>query len=105
MRVLEGDWRRVMPAEAPFDLLFYDGGGKQRPDLDGEDVLGLLAPGGTLVMDDLTPGRAAGGDPVRSFWLAHPDLAAVELTLSADMAAIVAVRVRCSASGPRGRGR
>jgi predicted O-methyltransferase YrrM len=94
VRVLEGDWRALMPAEAPFDLLFYDGGGKQHPDLDGEDVLGLVAPGGTLVMDDLTPGRPPDGDPVRSFWLAHPDLAAAELTLSAGMAAIVAVRVR-----------
>ena len=94
VRVVEGDWRVVMPAEAPFDLLFYDGGGKQRPDRNGEDVLALLAPGGTLVMDDLTPGRAAAGDPVRSFWLAHPDLAAVELILSPQMAAIVAVRIR-----------
>jgi predicted O-methyltransferase YrrM len=94
VRVLEGDWHSVMPAEAPFDLLFYDGGGKQRPDSDGEGVLGLLAPGGTLVMDDLTPGRAAAGDPVRSFWLSHPELAASELTLSRATAAIVAVRVR-----------
>jgi predicted O-methyltransferase YrrM len=94
VRVLTGDWRTVMPAEAPFDLLFYDGGGKQRPDLDGDRVLGLLGPGGTLVMDDLTPGRSVAGDPVRSFWLAHADLAALEVTLSRTMAAIVAVRVR-----------
>jgi predicted O-methyltransferase YrrM len=93
VRVLEGDWRELLPPEAPFDLLFYDGGGKQRPGIDGEAVLGLLAPGGTLVLDDLTPGRAA-GDLVRSFWLSHPDVAAVELTLSPAMAAIVAVRVR-----------
>jgi predicted O-methyltransferase YrrM len=91
VRVLEADWHEVMAAEAPFDLLFYDGGGKQRPDLDGEAVVGLLAPGGTVVMDDLTPGRT-GPDPVREFWLGHPRLAAVELTLSPSMAAIVAVR-------------
>jgi hypothetical protein len=42
-------------------------------------------------MDDLTPGRT-GPDPVREFWLGHPRLAAVELTLSPSMAAIVAVR-------------
>jgi predicted O-methyltransferase YrrM len=92
VRVLQGDWRRVMPAEAPFDLLFYGGGGKQRPDLDGEAVVGLLAPGGTIVMDDLTPGRT-GPDPVREFWLEHPRLAALELTLSPTIAVIVGVRV------------
>ena len=94
VRVLEGDWHAVMPAEAPFDLLFYDGGGKQRPDLDGGDVVGLLAPRGLVVMDDLSPGRPVEGDAVREFWLRHRDLAAIELTLSPDMAAIVAVRVR-----------
>ena len=94
VRVLVGDWHEVMPAQAPFDLLFYDGGGKHRPDVDGEQVAALLAPGATLVLDDLTPGRAAAGDPVRSFWLAHPDLAAAELTVSPEMAVIVAVRVR-----------
>jgi predicted O-methyltransferase YrrM len=81
-----------MPAEAPFDLLFYDGGGKQRPELDGEQVVGLLAAGGTVVLDDLTPGRT-GPDPVREFWLGHPDLAAVELQISPREAAIVAVRL------------
>lgn len=91
VRVLEADWREVMAAEAPFDLLFYDGGGKQRPDLDGEAVVGLLAPGGTVVLDDLTPGRP-GPDPVRAFWLGHPRLVAAELTLSPTMAAIIAVR-------------
>ena len=93
VRVLQGDWREVMPGEAPFDLVFYDGGGKQRPDLDGERVVALLAPGATLVLDDLTPGRP-GPDPVRQFWLHHPDLAAVELQVSPREAAIVAVRVR-----------
>ncbi len=80
-----------MRDEAPFDLLFYDGGGKQRPDLDGESVVGLLAPGGTVVLDDLTPGRT-GPDPVREFWLGHSRLVAADLTLSPTMAAIVAVR-------------
>jgi predicted O-methyltransferase YrrM len=93
VRVLHGDWHTVMPAEAPFDLLFYDGGGKQRPDVDGDQVVGLLGPRGVVVLDDLTPGRA-GVDPVRTFWLGHPDLAAVELTVSPATAAIVAVSVR-----------
>ena len=94
VRVVAGDWRALMPAEAPFDLLFYDGGGKQRPDLDGEAVVSLLAPGGTVVLDDLTPGRAVTGDPVREFWLRHAELAAVEVVVAPDLAAIVAVRAR-----------
>jgi predicted O-methyltransferase YrrM len=93
VRVLAGDWHELMPPEAPFDLLFY-GGGKQRPDLDGEDVVALLAPRGVAVIDDLTPGRSREVDRVREFWLGHADLAAVELTVSAATAAIVAVRVR-----------
>jgi predicted O-methyltransferase YrrM len=91
VRVLLADWHDVMASEAPFDLLFYDGGGKHRPDLDGEDAVGLLAPGGTIVMDDLTPGRP-GLDRVREFWLGHPRLAAVELAVSPSMAVIVGVR-------------
>jgi predicted O-methyltransferase YrrM len=94
VRVLEGDWHELMPPEAPFDLLFYDGGGKQSPERDGGDVIGLLAPRGLVVMDDLTPGRPREGDPVREFWLGHPELAAIELTLSPAMAAILAVRTR-----------
>jgi predicted O-methyltransferase YrrM len=89
-KVLHGDWHELMPAEAPFDLLFYDGGGKQRPELDGDQVIGLLAPGGTVVLDDLTPGRP-GADPVRAFWLEHPRLAAIELLTTPKTALILAV--------------
>jgi predicted O-methyltransferase YrrM len=90
--VLEGDWHEVMPPEAPFDLMFYDGGGKQSPERDGKQVVGLLAPGGTVVLDDLTPGRP-GPDPVRDFWLEHPALAATELLTTPSTAAIVATRI------------
>lgn len=92
VHVLEGDWHEVLPPEAPFDLVFLDAA-KQRPDLDGEQVLGLLAPRGLVVMDDLTPGRE-GPDPVREFWLEHPELAAVELAVSSHEAAILAVRTK-----------
>ncbi|HEX3268532.1 MAG TPA: class I SAM-dependent methyltransferase [Gaiellaceae bacterium] len=90
--VLSGDWHELLPPEAPFDLVFFDGGGKQRPDLDGEQVVGLLAPGGTVVLDDLTPGRS-GPDPVREFWLEHSRLAAIELLTTPETAAILAVHV------------
>ncbi|HEX4930805.1 MAG TPA: class I SAM-dependent methyltransferase, partial [Gaiellaceae bacterium] len=64
--VLQGDWREVLAGEAPFDLLFADGG---RSKYDAE-LLGLLAPGGTLFLDDLTPGYAD-PDPLRELWLHH----------------------------------
>jgi predicted O-methyltransferase YrrM len=85
VRVLEGDWRETLPPEAPFDLLFYDAAKQLRPREDGELALGLLAPGGLAVLDDLTP-------PVREFWLAHEAVAATEVLTTAGDAAILAVR-------------
>ena len=57
------------------------------------DTIRLLAPGGTAVLDDFTPGYAD-PDPVRELWLGHPDLVAVELAAAPEMAVILAVRVR-----------
>lgn len=92
VHVLAGDWHETLPREAPFDLVFLDAA-KQRPDLDGEQALGLLAPRGLVVLDDLTPGRRD-ADPVREFWLGHPDLEAAEVRVSAREAVILAVRSR-----------
>jgi predicted O-methyltransferase YrrM len=89
--VLHGDWKEMLAAEAPFDLLFLDGGGQAAKS--DEAVLGLLAPRGTVVIDDLTPGRP-GPDSVRELWLGHPRLASTELLTTPTTAAIVAVRVR-----------
>ena len=91
MHVLTGDWRELLPPEAPFDLVFYDAAKQLRPQEDGERVVGLLAPGGIAMLDDLTPGFA-GPDPVRDFWLGRPDLAATEVLTTAKSAAILAVR-------------
>ena len=88
--VLQGDWHELMPPEAPFDLLFLDSG-KQHPEVDGEDVIGLLAPGATIVMDDLTPGRP-GPDPVREFWLDHPKIVGLEIMTTPETAAILGTR-------------
>jgi predicted O-methyltransferase YrrM len=88
--VLHGDWHELMPPEGPFDLLFLDSG-KQHPELDGEDVVGLLGPGATIVMDDLTPARKR-PDPVREFWLNHPQIAALEILTTPETAAIVGAR-------------
>ena len=91
VHVLEGDWRELLPPEAPFDLVFYDAAKQLRPREDGELVLSLLAPGGIAVLDDLTPGFA-GVDSVRDFWLGRPDLAATEILTTPESAAILAVR-------------
>ena len=83
-RVLPGDWREVLVAEAPFDLLFADGGRAK----EHEELVGLLAPGGTLVVDNLTPGRGR-SDSVRRLWLEHPRLVGVELLVSEREAVVV----------------
>jgi hypothetical protein len=75
-----------------------DGGAHGKSDGVPADPEALLRPGGTLVIDDLTP--AAGWPPRfdgkvdrdRMHWLTHPALAAAELTLAPDLAALVATR-------------
>jgi predicted O-methyltransferase YrrM len=84
--VLVGDWRDLLPQRAPFDLVFADGG------VAYDLVADLLAPGGILVKDDLTPGGSVEGDPTREALLLDERLAATEILVTPDMAAIVAVR-------------
>jgi len=91
VHVLAGPWRELLVTEAPFDLLFYDGGRKQFPEEEGEAVVELLAPGGTVVLDDFRERRP--DDPVKAFWLGHPRLAGVELALSEQESALACVRV------------
>ncbi len=86
--VLAGSWSEVMPPQAPFDFLFVDGGkAKDEPDA----ILGLVAPGGTMVMDDFTWDTDE-PDPRRDRWLSHPEVAAVELWTAPGRRAIVATR-------------
>ena len=84
-----GDWRDVLPQRAPFELLFFDGG---RLDA-APDAIDLLARGGLLVKDDLTPGWS-GPDPVRELLFTHPQLVAVEILTTPASAAVVASRYR-----------
>jgi predicted O-methyltransferase YrrM len=90
VRVLEGDWRALLPPEAPFDLLFVDGADAKD---DPETVVGLLTPGGTAILDDLSA-TWAGPDERRAAWLGHPSLAAVVVGTGGDAQALVATRVR-----------
>ncbi|MEV7241610.1 class I SAM-dependent methyltransferase [Streptomyces sp. NPDC093248] len=96
--VLTGDWRRIAE-HGPFDLLVLDGGGQGKvPGDEPADVAELLAPGGTVVVDDFTP--ATGWPPLhegvvdraRLHWLGHPALRSAELRLAADLSAVVGTR-------------
>lgn len=94
VRVLMGDWR-TLAAEGPFALLFADGG-RAKEHVAG--VLSLVEPGGLVVIDDLTPGglpdRQDEPDPVRTGWLNRDDVAATEVLVTSETAAILAVRLR-----------
>jgi predicted O-methyltransferase YrrM len=103
VRVLHGDWHDVLPPEAPFDLLFFDGGGWKRSPpaqmrAESERALELVAAGGLVVMDNLTPEHLwpADGpswpDALREFWLGSDGLVATEVLTTADSSAIVAVK-------------
>ncbi|MFI9595035.1 O-methyltransferase [Nonomuraea sp. NPDC052265] len=95
--VIHGDWREIC-RDGPYDLLVLDGGGQGKGGEQPIDPHRLLRPGGTVVIDDLTPARhwppRFGGsvDRVRMHWLDHPGLDAAELRLAPDLAALVATR-------------
>jgi predicted O-methyltransferase YrrM len=84
--VVEGDWRDVLPQRSPFDVVFADGG------VAYDRVIDLLAPGGIVVKDDLTPGRPVDGDATREALLLDPRVEAIEIMVTPEMACIVAVR-------------
>jgi predicted O-methyltransferase YrrM len=96
VEVLTGDWQTILP-HGPFALLCADARAAkvEAP----EQVLAALAPGGLLVLDDLTPedqwppewrGRP---DPVRVWWLNEPRLAATEIRVAPEAAVILATRL------------
>jgi predicted O-methyltransferase YrrM len=95
--VLHGDWPEIYP-QGPFDLLVLDGGAQGKSGSRPADPDLLLRPGGTLVIDDLTPARdwpprfAGQIDEARMHWLGYPGLDATELRLAPDLAALVATR-------------
>ena len=87
--VLNANWEDVLGGRGPFDLIFFDGGTRAET---LNLAIELLAPGGMLVKDDLTPGMPIEGDLVREVFLHDPRLVAVELVARADMAIIIATR-------------
>jgi predicted O-methyltransferase YrrM len=103
VRVLHGDWHAVLPPEGPFDLLFFDGGGWKRSPphqmrAESERALELVAPGGVVAMDNLTPEHLwptdgpAWPDALRRFWLGSDALVATEVLTTPDSSAMVAVK-------------
>jgi predicted O-methyltransferase YrrM len=95
--IIPGDWHEICPA-GPFDLLVLDGGAPDKSGGVPADPGELLKPGGTVVIDDLTPAAAwpprfdGRVDQARMHWLSHPALDAAELRLAPDLAALVATR-------------
>jgi predicted O-methyltransferase YrrM len=95
--VIAGDWTEIR-AFAPFDLLFCDGGpDKAKP----AAILELVAPGGFVVLDDLTPEEQWGqelhaafpdGDPVRRAWSDRAGVTAVELLVTPTESALLVAR-------------
>jgi predicted O-methyltransferase YrrM len=103
VRVLHGDWHEVLTPEAPFDLLFFDGGGWKRSptaqmQAESERALELVASGGVVAMDNLTPEHLwpadgpAWPDALREHWLGSDRLVATEVLTTPDSSAIVAVK-------------
>jgi len=88
VRVLVGDWRDMMPREAPFDFLFVDAADAKD---DPGAVLGLLAPRATVVLDDFCLDSEP-VDPRRDGWLRHPELNATHLRTTPERGVVVAVR-------------
>jgi predicted O-methyltransferase YrrM len=95
--VVNGDWLEIT-RHGPFDLLFLDGGASGKQDGRRADPDQLLRPGGTLIVDDLTPAtqwppRHQGAvDHSRLHWLTLPGYDATELRLAPQVAALVATR-------------
>lgn len=93
VELLVGDWRELLPARGPFGLFFLDAGGFKHAPRELDDlVVGLLEPGGLLVMDDMTPDWP-GFDPVREWAHGHPKLQAAEVLTTPDTSALVIARV------------
>jgi predicted O-methyltransferase YrrM len=91
VELLVGDWRDHLPQRAPFELLFFDGGRFE----EAPDTIDLVGAGGLIVKDDLTPDRE-GPDPVRELLFNHPELVAVEVLLTPQTAAVLAVRLEAT---------
>ncbi len=85
-----------LAAHGPFSLLVLDADSAQT--VDREEMVGMISPGGIIVIDDLVPcygwpPRTRGTlDVLRLEWLTDPRLASAETQVAEDAAVLVAVR-------------
>jgi predicted O-methyltransferase YrrM len=94
--VVHGDANEVIPGEAPFDLLFVDGGISS-----AEVVVDLVKIGGQVVVDDVTPTLKLAtamsyqtNDAKRALFFGSPRLQSVEVVLpDLENAAFVGTRI------------
>jgi predicted O-methyltransferase YrrM len=92
VELVTGLWEEHLPSRGPFELVFHDAGNfKRAPDTFGDLVVELLAPGGLVVLDDLTPARPR-PDPIRDWVRAHPELEATEILTTPTTAALLIAR-------------
>ena len=101
VEIRAGDWHEVVPRNQQFDLLFMDS--TPRADLqpaNWDAVTELLAIGGQIVMDDLTPVALWPAewentiDYKRDFALSNPRVAGTEVLTTPTTAALIVTRLR-----------
>jgi predicted O-methyltransferase YrrM len=102
VRVINGDASGLISEHAPFDLLFADGAGYGRDEAQLRSLFPLLAIGGTIVVDDVTPlGALPADSPFRQHDAKREAFAADSSVWSVEVvapdlrnSALVATRVR-----------
>jgi predicted O-methyltransferase YrrM len=102
VEIIHGDWT-LIAEHGPFNLLVLDGGGGGKQGSPAEPER-LLAPGGSLVVDDFTPStwpptHSGSPDTARLRWLEHPALMATEVRLAPDLASVIATRRNAAGFG------
>ena len=95
VELLVGDWAELLPPRGPFELLFMDGVAWKLDLAVAARMLELVAPGGLVVVDDMTPGY--GPDPARDFFFGHAEFVTVEVLTTPESAALLASRVAAAA--------
>ncbi len=95
VHVVTGDWTDAL-IHGPFRLIFADA--KPAKTSGAEAVIAAAAPGGLIVLDDLSPEEywpeawKGKPDPIREFWLNHPLLFSTEILTSREHSTILACR-------------
>jgi len=101
IEIRAGDWHQVVPRGEPFDLLFMDA--TPRADLEPanwDTATELLAIGGQIVMDDLTPVALWPAewenitDYKREFAFSNPRVVGTEVLTTATTSALIVTRIR-----------